>query len=474
MSRLLMKPRHISTGLSILVLLALLLAACQNPLEEAVRAAERPTPIPGITSFPPTLMVSPTAGAPGGQLYFAGQGWPAGDSLLLQVSSPGSSLSPALYPLGVANQLGGFTAQFTFPFDVEWQSVPQLRLTVQAVPSGKSAAVDFRLLPAAVQPSPAASSTGIASAPAVLPSIPPTATPTATASKVPTPSAAPANVAHVATAWLNLRTGPGTGYPIIAAAPSGTQLIVTGQNIGGDWLQVASGGITGGWVYRGLTDYSGVAFVVPAPALPSFTVTPAPTPRPASTPTPVSVYSPQITDWRGEYWSNTGLNGLPALIRNDLVVDFNWGSGSPDGALPSDGFSARWSRWFDFVPGNYRFDMRADDGIRMFLDGNLLLNEWHDSDGSRTRSVTLHLQGAHWIAVEYYENSGQSNAYFGWERVGDETPTPVVTNTLTPTPTARPTHTPAPTETRTPTATPTEDDDLPGVQPHLTSENSNP
>jgi hypothetical protein len=134
-------------------------------------------------------------------------------------------------------------------------------------------------------------------------------------------------------------------------------------------------------------------------------------------------------DWKGEYWANQNLSGGPALLRNDTAIDFRWNKGAAAAGLPADGFSARWSRQVAFEPGIYLFNAQADDGIRFYLDGQLLLNEWHNSDGKQVYAVDKTLTGSHRLVVEYYEDRGGALARFWWRRVGD---------TPTPTPTPRP------------------------------------
>jgi hypothetical protein len=155
-----------------------------------------------------------------------------------------------------------------------------------------------------------------------------------------------------------------------------------------------------------------------------------------------------ISDWKGEYWSNRGLDGQPALVRNDKEIDFNWGSGAVAAGLPRDDFSARWSRAVTFERGVYRFQARADDGVRVYVDDKLVLDEWHASSGGELCTVDLKLTGRKALVVEYHERTGEARMTFSWKRVGNW-PTP----TLTPTP--RPTATPMPTSTPTPTPLPT-------------------
>jgi hypothetical protein len=159
-------------------------------------------------------------------------------------------------------------------------------------------------------------------------------------------------------------------------------------------------------------------------------------------------------DWKGEYWSNRGLSGNPALIRNDRSIDFTWGTGTAAPGLPADNWSARWSRSAGFEPGLYRFYATADDGIRFFMDGQLRMNEWHDSSGGEVYTVDLPVSGWRQLVVEYFESGGDALVKFWWKRIG-----PLPTPTPTATPTQRPTTVPTATATPTqvpPTATPTE------------------
>jgi hypothetical protein len=173
-------------------------------------------------------------------------------------------------------------------------------------------------------------------------------------------------------------------------------------------------------------------------------------------------------DWKGEYWTNSGLSGAPALVRNDPSIDFDWGLGAVAVGLPVDNFSARWTRELFFEPGVYRFFAWADDAMRFYLDDQLILNEWHGFE-DQVYVATIPLSGPHRLRVEYSEYVADARIRFWWKRVSDlPTPTPTATDlptatplptlTPTPTPTATPTPTvpvPTPTPTPTPTATPT-------------------
>jgi hypothetical protein len=163
-------------------------------------------------------------------------------------------------------------------------------------------------------------------------------------------------------------------------------------------------------------------------------------------------------DWKGEYWSNRGLTGKPAFIRNDREIDFDWGNGIVAAGLPADDFSARWRREVSFKAGAYRIQARADDGVRVYLDGRRILDEWHGSDGREVYWVDRDLKGEHVLEVEYYERTGKAMLEVWWYRLGDlptPTPTKKPASTSTATPTATATSTPEATGTPTSTSEPT-------------------
>ena len=93
----------------------------------------------------------------------------------------------------------------------------------------------------------------------------------------------------VASSALNVRSGPGTDYPIIAALQQGEIANITGKNTNGDWWEIALANGQTGWVFGSLVttagDTTGVAVAANIPAPPP-TATPAPAPPPAATTAP--------------------------------------------------------------------------------------------------------------------------------------------------------------------------------------------
>ncbi|MBC7316933.1 MAG: hypothetical protein H5T70_10980, partial [Chloroflexi bacterium] len=112
-----------------------------------------------------------------------------------------------------------------------------------------------------------------------------------------------------------------------------------------------------------------------APPTPTRTLTPAPTSRPSTTPSPAPTWAPAPTGyWRGEYFANDRLEGYPVFVRQDPTLDFDWGYNAPAYGVPADHFSVRWTRRIYFSEGRYNFKVRADDGVRLWVAGNLILD----------------------------------------------------------------------------------------------------
>ncbi len=251
---------------------------------------------------------------------------------------------------------------------------------------------------------------------------------------------------------INVRAAPGLNEQVIGGVPMGTVLRPEGRTADGQWLLICCAFDQWGWVANQAElvalnfDWALLPVVQfptpqpppptpaptwtpwppPLPPAPTWTPVPLPTwppaPLPTWTPWPTWTPPPQATatpapvaGWLGEYFANPNLQGAPAMVRVDPAIRFNWGFGSPAPGLPAANFSARWTRtvWFD--PGHYRFLARVDDGVRVWLNGSLIIDEWRDGS---VRSVTADRTlagGWHSLRVEYYERSGEAAIDFGWE-----------------------------------------------------------
>lgn len=114
----------------------------------------------------------------------------------------------------------------------------------------------------------------------------------------------------------------------------------------------------------------------------------------------------------------------------DPQINFDWGVGSPDARLHDDRFSVRWRGEFSFPGDVFEFHVTADDGVRLRVDGALVIDDWTDHPPT-PHSATVPLNaGRHRVEVEYFENGGSSSVQVGWEgktnMTGQAFPTPWV------------------------------------------------
>jgi beta-glucosidase len=119
----------------------------------------------------------------------------------------------------------------------------------------------------------------------------------------------------------------------------------------------------------------------------------------------------------GEYFTNPDRNGSPAVVRTDPVVAFNWGDQSPHPAIPADGFSVRWTG--NLMPtesGTYSIGIGSDDGSRLWLDGELLVDNWGQHALTfKTGRVDLKAGSVHPIRIEMFEGPGGADAVLAWK-----------------------------------------------------------
>jgi hypothetical protein len=126
------------------------------------------------------------------------------------------------------------------------------------------------------------------------------------------------------------------------------------------------------------------------------------------------------TGLSGDYFAygngSTNFSGLPALTRVDPTIDFNWETAAPDPSLPADYFLVRWHGLVQPIySAPYTFSTRTDDGARLWVNGQLLVNRWQNQ-GATTVSGNIALQAGrrYELVMEYYENTSAASAQLSW------------------------------------------------------------
>jgi len=113
---------------------------------------------------------------------------------------------------------------------------------------------------------------------------------------------------------------------------------------------------------------------------------------------------------KGEYYDNINFTNLK-ITRTDPIINFSWGSNSPDPSMGVDTFSVRWQGYVkaDYAE-TYTFYVTTDDGSRIWIDNNLIINSWINQQATeRSGTITL-TKDWHTIKYDYYENTSSATA----------------------------------------------------------------
>ena len=116
-------------------------------------------------------------------------------------------------------------------------------------------------------------------------------------------------------------------------------------------------------------------------------------------------------------------------------INFDWGSGSPGPGVNNNNFSVRWSGRIEApATGTYRFQTVSDDGVRVWVNGTQLINNWtaHAATTNTSGTISLTAGTRYNITVEYYEASGQSEIRLRWLTPGNGSYVTVPANRLYP------------------------------------------
>ncbi|MBV9925629.1 MAG: glycoside hydrolase family 3 C-terminal domain-containing protein [Acidobacteria bacterium] len=124
-----------------------------------------------------------------------------------------------------------------------------------------------------------------------------------------------------------------------------------------------------------------------------------------------------LHDLKAEFFSNRNLEGAPVLKRDEEAVNFDWGMNGPAPEVPADDFSARWTgKLVPAVSGKYRLGATADDGLRVYLDGKLIVEDWTEhAPTTRTGEVTLEAGRSYDLKFEYFEGRIGAVAKLVWQ-----------------------------------------------------------
>jgi hypothetical protein len=128
--------------------------------------------------------------------------------------------------------------------------------------------------------------------------------------------------------------------------------------------------------------------------------------------------SQDTSQWYAQYWGNQALWWDPVVKVNEGggFLDHHWYGLAPQDGLPVDHFSSSFERTVAFEAGWWRFVLSTDDGVRFWVDGELVVDAWLDQVATFRPQVFLS-EGDHELRIEHYENLEWALIKLSWEAV---------------------------------------------------------
>ena len=129
---------------------------------------------------------------------------------------------------------------------------------------------------------------------------------------------------------------------------------------------------------------------------------------------------PIAANGNGDGLTANYFNGMnfdtPVYSRKDATINFDWGTGSPNASVNSDQFSARWTGQIEpRYSGIYTFYLNTDNGRRLWINNQLVVDKWIDDWGTEYTGTILLTTGQKYdIRVEYFEDNGGANCKMEW------------------------------------------------------------
>ncbi|UCG87771.1 MAG: alpha-L-fucosidase [Gemmatimonadota bacterium] len=116
-------------------------------------------------------------------------------------------------------------------------------------------------------------------------------------------------------------------------------------------------------------------------------------------------------------WSKTGEEREVTLERVDPTIDFDWVRNSPGPPIREDNFTVLWTGYVEPLYSEiYEFEAEADDDVRAWVDGQLVIDQWEDERPVEAIAGTVRLEAGrkYAIRVEYREQEVNASVRLFW------------------------------------------------------------
>lgn len=124
-----------------------------------------------------------------------------------------------------------------------------------------------------------------------------------------------------------------------------------------------------------------------------------------------------FSGWKGEYYNNAVLRAPALFVRDDAAVNFDWGLSAPIAGFSADNFSARWTRDLNLSPGTYRFSVQSDDGVRLWVNNNLVIDKWQQQADAHFSADVAVPGGQTPVKVEYFDARDRAVIKLDWAQI---------------------------------------------------------
>jgi Beta-glucosidase-related glycosidases len=127
------------------------------------------------------------------------------------------------------------------------------------------------------------------------------------------------------------------------------------------------------------------------------------------------------TGFRAEYFDNIDFTGKPSFTQTETKINYSWTGGTGIDGMPKENFAVRWNGIIHpDETAEYDFVLGGDDGYRMFIDNEEVIDDWTPG-GYRSTNISKKLDARrnYLVRIEYYQKGGGAAVTFMWNKKGD-------------------------------------------------------
>lgn len=123
----------------------------------------------------------------------------------------------------------------------------------------------------------------------------------------------------------------------------------------------------------------------------------------------------------GSYYRGQDFQSGPVVTRDDAVIDFKWTT-EPVAGLTATGWSARWMGWLEpRFTEDYTLIARSDDGVKVWVDGILLVDGWRSRAVTEDTAVIRAVAGQRrLVRIEYFQATGSAEMRLRWRSAHED------------------------------------------------------